>query len=137
MQTYFFLIAALLYAACAVLPSTRARLIAGLTGVAWLAHAATLWFDLMAIPADAPNPEAALAWINFIMDPQITADITNYVWYANANTASMPLVDAAIRDDPAIFPTPEVRAKLFPTQVYDARTDRTMTKLWTRAKTGQ
>lgn len=95
------------------------------------------WFDMMAIPADAPNPEAALAWINFIMDPQITADITNYVWYANANTASMPMVDAEIRDDPAIFPTPEVRAKLFPTQVYDARTDRTMTKLWTRARTGQ
>ncbi|PZQ51215.1 MAG: spermidine/putrescine ABC transporter substrate-binding protein PotF [Rhodovulum sulfidophilum] len=95
------------------------------------------WFDLMAIPADAPNPEAALAWINFIMDPQVTADITNYVWYANANKASMPMVDAEIRDDPAIFPTPEVLAKLFPTQVYDARTDRTMTRLWTQAKTGQ
>ncbi|MEG0885946.1 MAG: inner membrane protein YpjD, partial [Janthinobacterium sp.] len=48
MQTYFFLLAALLYAACAVLPSSRARIIAGLTGVAWLAHAVTLWFDLMA-----------------------------------------------------------------------------------------
>jgi putrescine transport system substrate-binding protein len=95
------------------------------------------WFDLMAIPADAPNPDAALAWINFIMDPQITADITNYVWYANANTAAMPLVDPEVRDDPAIFPTPEVLAKLFPTRVYDARTDRLMTKLWTKAKTGQ
>ena len=55
------------------------------------------WFDMMAIPADAPNPEAALAWINFIMEPQITADITNYVWYANANKESMPLVDPEIR----------------------------------------
>lgn len=95
------------------------------------------WFDMMAIPADAPNPEAALAWINFIMDPQITADITNYVWYANANEASMPLVDAEIRDDPAIFPSAEVRAKLFPGQVYDARTDRLMTRLWTQVKTGK
>jgi putrescine transport system substrate-binding protein len=95
------------------------------------------WFDMMAIPADAPNPEAAYAWMNFIMDPQITADITNYVWYANANTASMPLVDAEVRDDPAIFPPEEVRAKLFPSVVYDARTDRTITRLWTSVKTGQ
>ena len=46
---------------------------------------AQLWFDMMAIPSDAPNPDAAHAWINFIMDPQVTADITNYVSYANAN----------------------------------------------------
>lgn len=95
------------------------------------------WFDMMAIPADAPNPEGALAWINFIMDPQITADITNYVWYANANTAAMPLVDAEVRDDPAIFPTPDILENLFPTEVYDARTDRAVTRLWTTVKTGQ
>jgi putrescine transport system substrate-binding protein len=95
------------------------------------------WFDMMGIPADAPNPQAALAWINFIMEPQITADITDFVWYANANKASMPLVDPAISGDPAIFPTPDVMAKLFPTRVYDARTDRAITKIWTKAKTGQ
>ena len=65
---------------------------------------AQLWFDMMAIPTDAPNPEAAHAWINFIMDPQITADITNYVSYANANAASMPLVDEAIEDRPVDLP---------------------------------
>lgn len=95
------------------------------------------WFDMMAIPADAPNPEAALAWINFIMEPQITADITNYVWYANANAASLPLVDESIKSDPAIFPTPDVIAKLFPTENYEPRTERTITKLWTRVKTGK
>jgi putrescine transport system substrate-binding protein len=95
------------------------------------------WFDLMAIPADAPNPEAAHAWMNFIMDPQITADITNYVWYANANEASLPLVDPEIRDDPAIFPPPEVRAKLFQAAVYEGRLERTVTRLWTRVLTGQ
>ncbi len=98
---------------------------------------AQLWFDMMAIPADAPNPDAAHQWINFIMDPQITADITNYVSYANANAASMPMVDDAIKNDPSIFPPPEVMAKLFPTVVYDARTDRVMTRLWTRVQTGQ
>jgi putrescine transport system substrate-binding protein len=95
------------------------------------------WFDMMAIPVDAPNPDAAHAWINFMMDPQITADITNYVWYANANAASMPLVDPEIAGDPAIFPSAEVRAKLFPTVTYDARTDRMITRLWTQVKTGQ
>jgi putrescine transport system substrate-binding protein len=92
---------------------------------------------MMAIPADAPNPEAAHAFINFVMQPQITADITNYVWYANANAASMELVDAAIAEDPAIFPPKEVRDKLFPTVVYGARTDRVITRLWTQVKTGQ
>jgi putrescine transport system substrate-binding protein len=91
----------------------------------------------MAIPADAPNPEAAHAFINFVMEPQITADITNYVFYANANAASMDLVDPEISGDPAIFPPAEVREKLFPTVAHDARTDRLITRLWTRVKTGQ
>jgi putrescine transport system substrate-binding protein len=95
------------------------------------------WFDLMAIPADAPNPEGAMAWMNFIMEPQITADITNYVWYANANTASMEFVEDDIKNDPAIFPPAEVVAKLFPTVVYDAKLDRVMTRLWTKVQTGQ
>jgi putrescine transport system substrate-binding protein len=95
------------------------------------------WFDLMAIPADAPNPEAAHAFINFVMDPQITADITNYVWYANANAAAMELVDAEIAEDPAIFPPKEVIEKLFPAVVYGPRTDRLITRLWTQVKTGQ
>ncbi|MCB9992193.1 MAG: polyamine ABC transporter substrate-binding protein [Hyphomicrobiaceae bacterium] len=95
------------------------------------------WFDMMAIPADAPNPEGAYKWMNFIMQPEITADITNYVWYANANTASMPLVDPEVSGDPAIFPPPDVLAKLFPQVTYDPQTDRFMTRAWTAIKTGQ
>ena len=95
------------------------------------------WFDMAAIPADAPNPEGAHAFLNFVMDPQISADITNYVWYANANAASMPLVDPEIAGDPSIFPPEEVLAKLFPTVQHDARTDRLITRLWTSVKTGQ
>lgn len=95
------------------------------------------WFDMMAIPADAPNPEAAHAFINFIMKPDITADITNYVYYANANEASLDLVDEEITSDPAIFPPQEVLAKLFPTVVRDARSERVLTRLWTRVRTGQ
>ncbi len=95
------------------------------------------WFDMMAIPVDAPNPDAAHKFINFIMDPQITADITNYVWYANGNAASLPLVDEEITSNPGIFPTEEAKAHLWASKVYDARTDRLITRLWTRVKTGQ
>lgn len=95
------------------------------------------WFDMAAIPADAPNPEGALALLNFVMEPQVAADITNHVWYANANAASWPLVDPDIYGDPAIYPPAEIRAKLFPTVPHDARTERLLTRLWTALKTGQ
>ncbi len=95
------------------------------------------WFDMLAIPVDAPHADAAHMFINFIMDAQITADITNYVWYANGNAASMPLVDEEITSDPGIFPTEEAKTRLWGSQAYDARTDRLVTRLWTRVKTGQ
>ena len=95
------------------------------------------WFDMLAIPADAPNPDAAHKFIDFIMDAQITADITNYVWYASANEASMPLIDAEIISDPGIFPTEEAKKNLWPAEVKSPRTDRTITRLWTEVKTGQ
>jgi putrescine transport system substrate-binding protein len=95
------------------------------------------WFDMMAIPADAPNPEAAHAFIDFVMRPEITADITNHVFFASANAPAMELIDPEIREDPAIFPSGDVLAKLFPSVTRDARTDRLMTRLWTRVRTGQ
>ena len=88
-------------------------------------------------PADAPHPENAHKFINFVMDAQITADITNYVWYANANTASLPLVDEEITSDPGIFPTEAAKKKLWTAVVYDARTSRTVNRAWTSIKTGQ
>src|SRR6202451_1927289 len=58
-----------------------------------------LWFDMLAIPKDAPNPDSAYAFINYIMTPQVTADISNFKRYANANTASQPPVLASVKDD--------------------------------------
>ncbi|MEX0970955.1 MAG: polyamine ABC transporter substrate-binding protein [Paracoccaceae bacterium] len=95
------------------------------------------WFDMLTIPVDAPNPEAAHAFINFIMDAQITADITNYVWYANANAASLPLVEEDITSDPGIFPTPAAKERLWNSVPYDSRLDRAITRLWTTILTGQ
>ncbi|CAN5742615.1 polyamine ABC transporter substrate-binding protein [soil metagenome] len=95
------------------------------------------WFDLMAIPADAPNPEAAHAFINFVLQPDVIADITNYVFYPNAVPASLEHVEAEIAEDPAIYPPREVLDGLFPSPIYDARADRIMTRLWTRVRTRQ
>ncbi len=95
------------------------------------------WFDMMAIPVDSKHKEEALAYINFMMDAQITANNTNYVWYANANKASMPMVEQDIKDDPGIFPPDEVKAKLWVAKVYKKRTDRVITRLWTKVKTGK
>lgn len=95
------------------------------------------WFDMMAIPADAPHPEAAHAFINFVLQPEIIADITNYVFYPNAVPASKQAIDPEITGDPAIYPPQEVLDKLFPATVYDSRTDRLINRAWTQVRTGQ
>jgi putrescine transport system substrate-binding protein len=94
------------------------------------------WFDLLAIPADAPHPDNALKFINFIMEPQITADISNYVFYANGNKAAFPLVDEAIRNDPNIYPPADIAAKLVPLKAHTDGFTRDLTRTWTRIKTG-
>lgn len=98
---------------------------------------AHLWFDMLVIPADAPNPEGAHAFINFLMDAEIAAENTNYVMYPNANAASTPLIDPEVLNDPTIYPTAEARAGAWTLRPYDSRTDRIVTRLWTRVRTGQ
>ena len=97
---------------------------------------ALLWFDMLAIPQDARNKDAAHAFINFVMEPQITADITNYVWYASANAAAMDLIDEEITGDPGIFPDAATMAKLWAAPVYNSRQDRDITRAWTKVRTG-
>jgi putrescine transport system substrate-binding protein len=92
---------------------------------------------MMAIPTDAPHPGNAHLFINYILEPEVIAAITDYVWYANPNAASTELVDAEIVEDPAIYPPPEVKAKLFPDKAHTAKFTRSQTRAWTRFKTGQ
>lgn len=95
------------------------------------------WFDMLVIPADAKNVENAHKFLDFVMDAQITADITNYVWYASANTPALKLIEQEILEDPGIFPPDEVKEKLWVSPVYEARADRALNREWTRVKTGQ
>jgi putrescine transport system substrate-binding protein len=98
---------------------------------------AVLWFDLMAIPADAPNPENAHAFIDFLMVPENIAEITNEVAYANANAAATPWVDAAIRDDPGVYPTSELRERLVTLDSLPDDIQRARVRAWTQIKTGR
>jgi putrescine transport system substrate-binding protein len=95
---------------------------------------AVLWVDVMAIPVDAPHPEQAMAFINFLLTPKNIAVASNYVNYANANNAATPLLDEGVRNDPGIYPPDDIKSKLF---VMKERTDkeiREINRMWTRLK---
>lgn len=90
-----------------------------------------IWFDTMAIPKDAPHPQAARAFIDYMLRPEAIAELTNELYFANANAASAPLIDEAVRSDPDIYPAAEVRARLFPEQIMTLKDQRKRTRLWT------
>jgi putrescine transport system substrate-binding protein len=96
-----------------------------------------LWFDMLAIPKDAPHPDSAYAYLNYIMTPQVIADISNFKRYANANLASQPLVLDAVKNDPGIYPPPELRQKLAVQLADSADQTRAITRVWQKFKTGQ
>ncbi|MCK7578452.1 MAG: polyamine ABC transporter substrate-binding protein [Chromatiales bacterium] len=98
---------------------------------------AVLWTDVMAIPKDAPNPEAALALIAHLLEPAVIAAVSDHVYYANPNQAATPLITAELRDDPGIYPPPEVRARLFTPDERTERELRNLNRLWTRLKSNQ
>jgi putrescine transport system substrate-binding protein len=95
------------------------------------------YFDLFAIPADAPHPGNAHEFLNFMMDPAVIARVSNKTRFANGNAASLPLIDAQVRDDPAIYPSAEVRARLKPDLAESPEFSRELNRAWTRFRTGQ
>ncbi len=98
---------------------------------------AVMWFDSLAIPSDAPHKNNAHMFIDYIMEPEAAAAITNYVFYANGNSASLPYVDDEVKSDPGIYPSAEVKANLFPDLADSPKFTRLLTRAWTRIKTGQ
>ncbi len=96
-----------------------------------------IWFDAMLIPKDAPNPENAHLFLNYMLRPEVIAECTNYTYYANGNKASWPLVLEEILEDPAIYPDAETQKRMFPSVVRDEEIQRVITREWTRLKTGQ
>ena len=98
---------------------------------------AQLWFDNLAIPRDAPDPNEAHALINYLLKPEVAAKNTNFISYANGNLASQKFIDKAILDDPTIYPDAATMAKLYTITAHDQKTQRLINRLWTRIKTGR
>ena len=98
---------------------------------------AVMWFDQMAVPKDAPHADNAHTFINYMMRPEVIAKASNYVVYANGNKASQPLLDEEVLNDPAVYPTPEILKSLFIVTPYGPKIQRTLTRTWTKIKSGQ
>src|ERR1700723_66846 len=96
-----------------------------------------LWFDLLAIPKDAPHPGSAYAFMNHMMDPQAIAEVSNFKRFADANLAAQAYVQDAVKNDPAIYPPPNVREKLKIQLADTPEETRVITRLWQKFKTGQ
>jgi putrescine transport system substrate-binding protein len=96
-----------------------------------------VWFDSYLIPKDAPHPNNAHAFINYMLRPDVIAAVSNYTNYANGNAKATELVDEEVRNDPGVYPPAEVRAKLAPDLTDSEETTRIMTRLWTRFMTGE
>jgi putrescine transport system substrate-binding protein len=98
---------------------------------------APLWTDLVEIPVDAPHPENAHRFIDYLLEPEVIAEISNTVGQANGNVASLPHVAEAIRNDPAIYPTEEVKGRLTIDRTWSPEQTRDVNRAWTRIKTGR
>jgi putrescine transport system substrate-binding protein len=98
---------------------------------------ALMWFDMLAIPADSRNVDYAHRFINYLLQPEVIAEISAFVKYANANDAATTLLPKAITADEAIYPSAAVRERLYTDTVTPPKIDRVMTRVWTAVKTGK
>ncbi|KIC21130.1 extracellular solute-binding protein [Leisingera sp. ANG-Vp] len=95
-----------------------------------------MWIDLMAIPEDAPNVDEAYAFIDYMLQPEVIADVSNTVFFANANAAADAHVLPEVLSDPGIYPDEATLARLFPDKSLGAKALRQRTRAWTKVKSG-
>jgi putrescine transport system substrate-binding protein len=98
---------------------------------------AHMWFDSFAIPKDAPHPDAAHVFIDYMMRPEVAARNSNAVSYANGNLTSQKFIDKEILQNRAIYPDAETMQRLFVSTPYSQQVQRVVTRVWTRVKTGR
>ena len=95
-----------------------------------------IWFDAWYIPADAPHQDNAYLFLDYLLRPEVIADISNNVGYANSNQRATPLVDPAMTSDPAIYPDAAIVSRLAPGKISPPKQERARTRVWTRLKSG-
>ncbi|MCY1286164.1 Spermidine-binding periplasmic protein SpuE [compost metagenome] len=98
---------------------------------------ANLWFDILAIPKDAANPKEAHAFINYLLEPEVIAKVSDYVGYANPNLKAGEFMDEEVLNDPGVYPAQEVLDKLFVSSELPPKILRLMTRSWTKIKSGK
>ncbi|MDH0649269.1 polyamine ABC transporter substrate-binding protein [Pseudomonas sp. GD03858] len=96
-----------------------------------------IWFDLLAIPKDAKNPEQALAFINYLMDPKVIAKVSASVGYANANPDAKAFMDDSLVENPEIYPPQEVLDRLYVSTMQSPGILRQMTRSWSKIKSNR
>ena len=96
-----------------------------------------MWFDSLAIPAQADHIPEAHAFIDFLLRPDIAARNTNFVSYASGNEPAKKLVERVILSDRGIYPDEQTFGRLFTNTAYDEAAQRIVTRLWTRVRTGR
>ncbi|MFN0114198.1 MAG: polyamine ABC transporter substrate-binding protein [Paracoccaceae bacterium] len=97
---------------------------------------APAWFDLWAIPKDAPNPDNAYLFLDYMLRPEVIAACTNFTGYANANKAATAFVDPAIVADPAVYPDAETLGRMYTPTPQTEEQDREILRAWTEIKAG-
>ena len=97
---------------------------------------AQLWFDMLAIPADAPDKPEAEALVDYLLRPEVMAAITNKVRYPNAVPASLPMIDKAVADNADIYPSASALNAMFTIKATDQATARARSRMWARFKAG-
>jgi putrescine transport system substrate-binding protein len=95
-----------------------------------------MWFDSYAIPKDAPHPGNAHLFINYMLEPQVIAAVSNLVHYPNGNSAARQFVNKDVLEDPGVYPQAEVMAKLVPDLADSEAVTRLMTRGWQQFTTG-
>ncbi|HEV2674829.1 MAG TPA: polyamine ABC transporter substrate-binding protein [Aliidongia sp.] len=94
------------------------------------------YIDTMAMPKDAPHPDAALKFLNYILQPEVMAETSNTIYGQSGNADAIKFVKPEIASNPGIFPPAEVEAKLFLVSVSTKEIERLKTRLWTKIKSG-
>ncbi|WP_277758380.1 polyamine ABC transporter substrate-binding protein [Pseudomonas sp. A34-9] len=95
----------------------------------------TLWFDMLVMPKNAPHEKNGYAYMNYLLEPKVIANISNSIHYANPNAAANEFLDPDVKQDSAIYPPKSVMEKLFTVEELPAKIARLTTRLWTKLKT--
>ena len=98
---------------------------------------AIMFFDMLAIPADAAHPKNAHLFIDYLLRPEVAARNSTFVHYAVSNSAAYPLVDAEVYNDRGVYPSAETKAHLYPNLVRSPQFTRALNDVWTRFRTGK